>query len=272
MKTKLINSLSQVQSKYDTFFIDLWGVIHNGIKLYPEAINVLQNLNNLKKRFVLMSNAPRPKSDVENFLLRLNMDRELIKNIFTSGEAALRSLQKNIYGKNFYHLGPQRDSGLFKGFEKNKKSLKKAEFILCTGFLDKYENSLNYYKKLLKNYKKLKMICTNPDLIVHRGSTKEYCAGTLAEIFKELGGEVIYFGKPYPDIYKFCMKKNEKILVIGDNIRTDIIGANKMKFDSLFIINGVHKEDFLNLSIRNYDKVLGTYGAKTNYYQERLIW
>jgi HAD superfamily hydrolase (TIGR01459 family) len=272
MKTKLLKSLSQVQSKYDTFFIDLWGVIHNGIQLYPEAINVLQNLNNLDKRFVLMSNAPRPSRDVEIFLLGLNMDKVLIKNIFTSGEAALRSLQKNIYGKNFYHLGPQRDSGLFRGFEKNKKSLKTAEFILCTGFLDGHENSLNYYKKLLKNHKELKMICTNPDLIVHRGITKEYCAGTLAEIFKELGGEVIYFGKPYPDIYKFCMKKNEKILVIGDNIRTDIIGANKMKFDSLFIINGIHKKDFLNLSIEKYDKVLKTYGAKTNYYQERLVW
>tara|TARA_B110000438_G_C15702927_1_gene601870 strand:+ start:118 stop:936 length:819 start_codon:yes stop_codon:yes gene_type:complete len=272
MKTKLIKRLSKIQSKYDTFFIDLWGVIHNGIKLYPEAIRVLQNLINLDKRFVLMSNAPRPTSDVENFLLSLNMDKTLIKNIFTSGEAALRSLQKNTYGKNFYHLGPQRDSGLFRGFEKNKKSLKKAEFILCTGFLDEHENSLNYYRKLLKDYKDLKMICTNPDLIVHRGSIKEYCAGTLAEIFKELGGEVIYFGKPYPDIYKFCMKKNEKILVIGDNIRTDIIGANKMKFDSLFITNGIHKKDFLDLSIRNYDKVLNTYGAKTNYYQEKLIW
>ena len=272
MKTKLLKSLSQVQRKYDTFFIDLWGVIHNGIQLYPEAINVLQNLNDLDKRFVLMSNAPRPSSDVENFLLRLNMDKGLIKNIFTSGEAALRSLQKNIYGKNFYHLGPQKDSGLFKGFEKNKKSLKTAEFILCTGFLDNHENSLNYYKKLLKNYKELKMICTNPDLIVHRGITKEYCAGTLAEIFKQLGGKVIYFGKPHPEIYKFCVNKDEKILVIGDNIRTDIKGANNMKFDSLFITNGVHKHEFLHLPLQNYDKILEKYGTKTNFYQERLIW
>ena len=116
------------------------------------------------------------------------------------------------------------------------------------------------------------MVCTNPDLVVHRGLKKEYCAGTLAEIFKELGGEVIYFGKPYAEIYSFCIKKNETILVIGDNIRTDIKGANNMKLDSLLITGGVHKVDFLNLPQNDYDKMLDTYEAKANYYQESLNW
>jgi HAD superfamily hydrolase (TIGR01459 family) len=272
MKKKLIKGLSQVQSKYDTFFIDLWGVIHNGIKLYPEAIKTLENLNKLNKRFVLMSNAPRPSKDVKKFLAKLKMRKNLTKNVFTSGEAALRSLKKNIYGKNFYHLGPNRDRGLFMGFEKNKKKINKAEFILCTGFLDNHETSFRYYKNLLKKYTHLKMICTNPDIIVHRGNKQEYCAGKLAQIFKSLGGDVVYFGKPYPEIYKFCTKKKEKILVIGDNIRTDICGANNMKFDSLLITDGVHKKEFLNLSIKKYGKVLKRYGIKTNYYQERLIW
>ena len=138
--------------------------------------------------------------------------------------------------------------------------------------LDSHEESLDFYKDLLKNYTQIKMICTNPDLIVHRGSKKEYCAGTLAEIFKKLGGTVVYFGKPYPEIYKFCMKKNETVLVIGDNICTDIKGANNMKFDSLFITSGIHKNDFLNLPLQNYDKILEKYGTKTNYYQERLTW
>ena len=116
------------------------------------------------------------------------------------------------------------------------------------------------------------MLCTNPDLIVHRGSRSEYCAGSIAAIFEKLGGKVAYFGKPYPEIYNFCIKKNETILAIGDNIRTDIMGANKMKFDSLFITSGIHKKEFLNLSVENYDKVLDKYKTKTNYYQERLNW
>ena len=272
MKKKLIKGLSKVQSKYDAFFIDLWGVIHNGIKLYPEAIKVLENLNKLNKRFVLMSNAPRPSKDVKNFLLKIKMNKNLTNNIFTSGEAALRTLKKNTYGKNFYHLGPVRDKGLFNSFKKNKNFLDKADFILCTGFLDNYESSIVYYKNLLKKYTHLKMICTNPDIVVHRGNKQEYCAGKLAQIFTSLGGTVVYFGKPYSEIYKFCVKKNEKILVIGDNIKTDILGANNMKFDSLLVTKGIHKKDFLNMSVKNYDKVLNKYGVKTNYYQERLIW
>ena len=272
MKAKLIKGLSQVQSKYDAFFVDLWGVIHNGIQLYPGAIEVLENLNKLNKRFVLISNAPRPSKSVKKFLLKLKMDKILLKDIFTSGEAALQSLQKQVYGKNFYHLGPQRDNSLFEGFEKNRKNLEDADFILCTGFLDKQESSFGYYKNLLKKYTQLKMVCTNPDLVVHRGVEKEYCAGTLAEIFKELGGQVIYFGKPYPEIYKFCIKKNETVLVIGDNIRTDIKGANNMKFDSLFITDGIHKDEFLDLQLQDYDKILYKHKVRTNYYQERLTW
>ena len=272
MRTKIIEGLSQVHNKYDTFFIDLWGVVHNGVKLYPEAIKVLKNLNQLNKRFVLISNAPRPSKNVKNFLLELKMEENLTENIFTSGEAALRSLQKNIYGKNFFHLGPARDNSLFAGFDKNKRELDFADFILCTGFLEENEDSLSYYESLLKNYTHLKMICTNPDLVVHRGEKQEYCAGTIARIFNELGGRVIYFGKPYPDIYNFCIQKNERVLAIGDNIRTDIKGANNMKFDSLFIINGVHKKEFMNMPVESYDKILDSYKTKTTYYQERLDW
>ena len=272
MIKKKIKGLKEIYDKYDVFFIDLWGVVHNGIHLYPGAIEVVENLYKLKKRFVLMSNAPRPSESVKKFMLNLKMEKIFTKNIFTSGQAALESLQQKVYGKNFYHLGPQRDNSLFEGFEKNRKNLEDADFILCTGFLDRNEDSLGYYKDLLKNYTQLKMVCTNPDLVVHRGFDQEYCAGTLAEIFKELGGKVIYFGKPHPEIYKFCIKKDETVLVIGDNIRTDIKGANNMKFDSLFITNGIHKDEFLDLQLQDYDKILDKYKVKTNYYQKRLAW
>ena len=272
MATKLIKGLSQIYGKYDAFFVDLWGVVHNGINLYPEAVEVLEKLHKFNKRFVLISNAPRPSKSVGKYLLNLKMNKKFIKNIFTSGEAALQSLKKNTYGKKFYHMGPQRDNDLIKGFEKNKASLEKCDFILCTGLFEKKESTLDYYKNLLKKYTKKKMICTNPDLIVHRGSKSEYCAGTLASIFEKLGGRVIYFGKPYPEIYNYCIKKKENILAIGDNIKTDIIGANRMKFDSLFITGGIHKKEFLNLPIQSYDKILNQYKAKTNYFKDRLSW
>ena len=144
---------------------------------------------------------------------------------------------------------------------------------MCTGLFDNEENSLIYYESLLKKYTYLKMVCTNPDLIVYRGSKKKYCAGSVAATFEKLGGKAVYFGKPYPEIYNFCTKKNkETILAIGDNIRTDIKGANRMKFDSLFITNGIHRKEFLNLQVNEYDKVLKKYEAQTNYYQKRLSW
>jgi len=272
METKLIQGVGQVHDKYDAFFIDLWGVVHDGLQLNRGAIEVLTNLNNLNKRFVLMSNAPRPAKNVESFLLKLEMSKTLIKNVFTSGEAFLKSLKKKKHGKNFFHLGPKKDNSLFQGFEENQTNIEDADFILCTGLLEKYEYSLKHYKDWLKKYIHLKMVCTNPDLIVFRGEKKEYCAGTIADIFKKMGGEVIYYGKPYSEIYKFCYRKNEKVLVIGDNIRTDIKGANNMKFDSLLIINGIHKNEFTNLTLENYDKVLEKYEAKTNYYQKELSW
>ena len=272
MKTKLIKGLREVHSKYDAFFIDLWGVIHNGIQTYPQAIDVLENLNKLNKRFVLISNAPRPSKSVEKYLIKLKMDKTFLNNLITSGEAALQSLKNNIYGEKFYHLGPKRDEDLIRGFDKNKTSLDKCDFILCTGLFDDKTNSLNYYENLLKKNIKLKMLCTNPDLIVHRGSQIEYCAGSIAALFEKIGGEVIYFGKPYPEIYNFFIKKKERVLAIGDNIKTDIVGANTMKFDSLFITGGIHKKEFLNVPVENYDKVLSKYKTKTNYYQEKLNW
>ena len=272
MKTKLIKGLSQVYDKYDAFFIDLWGVIHNGINLYPGAINVLENLSKQRKRFVLISNAPRPSNSVKKYLINLKMDNKFLENVFTSGEAAIKTLRKNVYGKKFYHLGPERDKDLIVEFKENKTTLEKCNFILCTGLFEDKKSSLVYYKNLLKEHTKLFMVCTNPDLIVHRGSESEYCAGAVAMEFKKMGGKVVYFGKPYPEIYNFCLKKNEKVLAIGDNIRTDIRGANFMKFDSLFIICGIHRNEFSNLSIEHYDKILKKYKAKTNFYQKELTW
>ena len=129
---------------------------------------------------------------------------------------------------------------------------------------------LNYYKDLLKEHTSKKLICTNPDLTVHRGEIEEYCAGSLAKIFESLGGEVIYFGKPYEEIYKICFNKKEKVLAIGDNLNTDIKGANEMKIDSIFISNGVHRSEFKQ-DAELYE-LLNKYKVNSNYYQPELIW
>jgi len=269
----LKNGLRKIVDNYDVFSIDLWGVVHNGVSLNSAAIKALDNLRKKNKKFILMTNAPRTKQSVANFLSKLNFNKDYYKDIFTSGDAALKSLRSNQYGKNFFHLGPKRDVDLFFEFkEKRKNKIESAEFILCTGLFDGQENDLFYYKNLLKKHINKKMVCTNPDLIVHRGDKKEYCAGSVAKVFEEMNGKVIYYGKPYPEIYKGCIQDEKKVLVIGDNLNTDIKGANNMHYDSLFIINGIHQNEFKNLTSNTIDKILSKYKVKIDYYQNFLSW
>jgi len=267
---KKLNHLAEIYKKYDTYIIDLWGVIHNGVKLNPKAIEVVKNLIHDKKKVVFLSNAPRPSKEVKIFLKELKMQDQYLQNVMTSGEAAMLALQKESYGKFFYHLGPERDNSVFFKIKENKTTLEKCNFILCTGLLEDYEEDLNYYKDLLKDETSKKLICTNPDLTVHRGEVEEYCAGSIAKIFESLGGETIYFGKPYKEIYKMCFSKEEKVIAIGDNLNTDIKGANNMNIDSIFISNGVHRSEFKqeNELIELYNK----YKVSSNYYQSELLW
>ncbi|MDB9799468.1 TIGR01459 family HAD-type hydrolase [Pelagibacteraceae bacterium] len=267
---KKLNHLSEIYKSYDCFIIDLWGVMHDGIKLYNEAVNAVDNLTKENKRIVFLSNAPRPNINVINFLKKLKLDDKYLKNILTSGEAALKSLKRNKFGKKFYHLGPQRDQSLFNNLEKNKVSINECEYILCTGLFDDKINDLNFYSNLLKDHINKKFICTNPDLIVHRGNTEEYCAGTIAALFEKMGGKVIYFGKPHLEVYKMCLKENEKSLIIGDNLRTDIKGANNLNLDSIFITNGVHRSEYK--SEKDLISLLKKYSVEAKYFQSNLIW
>jgi len=265
-----LNHLSEVFHSYDTYVIDLWGVMHNGIALNPKAIEVVENLSKNSKKIVFLSNAPRPSSKVVEFLKRMQMKEKFLSRVITSGEAAMHAINQNKYGKSFYHLGPSRDQSIFEKVLENKTSLDSCDFILCTGLFDDQDEDLQYYKDLLKNYTSKKFICTNPDLTVHRGDIEELCAGALAKTFETLGGEVVYYGKPYKEIYKMCFDTKEKVLAIGDNLRTDIKGANNLNIDSLFIYSGVHKNEIKN--DEDLPALLKRYNVTTNFFQKELKW
>ena len=130
---KDLNHLADIFEKYDTFIIDLWGVIHNGVTLNPNAIEAAAQLKKHAKKIVFLSNAPRPSSNVINFLLKMKMDKKLLENVMTSGEAAMHAINQKKFGKTFYHLGPVRDSSIFEKVKDNKTDLQSCDFILCTG-------------------------------------------------------------------------------------------------------------------------------------------
>ena len=262
--------LKSVVNRYDLFFIDLWGVVHNGIELYENSINVLDNLAAANKHFILLTNAPRPNETVINFLKKMGL-KKYFENVFTSGEAAHKYLISHLGKKNFFHIGPPRDFDLFKNIEKNNVlNIEDADYFLCTGLFEDQENDLDYYKKLLSNHTSKKMICTNPDLIVDRGEEREYCAGSVAKSFEEIKGEVIYFGKPHPPVYNLSTNIiNKKVLCIGDNLNTDIKGANIQNFDSLLITNGIHRKEILDTELMS---VLKKYETRVDYIQNNLKW
>ena len=263
--------LSSIAKNYSLFYIDLWGVVHNGISLHKEAVNVINELDKINKEYVLLTNAPRPSNTVKIFLEKMGLDKKIQDHVFSSGEAALNYLKNNFVSQRFYHIGPPRDFDLFIDFKKMKtEDLNQSDYFICTGLFDEYDKDLNYYKELLEKKVGKKMICTNPDLIVDRGNKRELCAGSVAMIFEKMGGEVVYFGKPYPEVYNQSIdNKNKKILCIGDNLNTDIKGANLLNFDSLLINNGVHKKEIEEFGL---DKVSKNYEAICNYNQSELKW
>jgi HAD superfamily hydrolase (TIGR01459 family) len=263
--------LSSIVDNYQLFYVDLWGVVHNGIYLHNEAIKTLKEITKKKKDYVLLTNAPRPNNSVKTFLAKLGMEKEIREHVFTSGEAALKYLRKNLLNKFFFHIGPPRDFDLFKEFMKMKsENILDSQYILCTGLFDEHKEDLNYYKNLFEKNIEKKLICTNPDLIVDRGNSRELCAGSVAMVFEKMGGEVIYFGKPYPEVYNQSIdNKDKKILSIGDNLNTDIKGANLLNFDSLIISNGIHKNEIKDKGI---EKIAKSYETICNFIQSDLKW
>ena len=260
--------LKSIIKEFDLLFIDIWGVLHDGISLYDQSVEVLNELEKKNIDYILLTNAPRPNDTVIKFLSKMGLDNKKCNKVFTSGEVALKYLKSELQNLKFYHIGPPRDFDLFKLLEKNKvNNIHESDFLLCTGLFENFENDLNFYKKIFEKYTKKKMICTNPDLIVDRGEEREFCAGSVAKVFEEMGGKVEYFGKPYPLVYNQSADvKNKRILCIGDNLNTDIKGANLQNFSSLFILSGIHKNS------KDLNKLLSNHKVKVDYTQSKLSW
>ena len=282
-----LKGISEISDKFDVYFIDLWGVIHNGVQCYPEALKVLEKLKEQNKKIVLISNAPRPAAVVKVFLETIGLKSTCYDFLVTSGDITREYISLNSSKKNFYHLGPTRDIDLFKDLNVTLTSKEECEEIICTGLVSDEEEKLQDYKTLLDFFlnKKIPMICANPDEVVARGEKIVFCAGALANQYKQEGGVVRYFGKPYSEIYSFALKKIRahkdfkdkkeiNTLVIGDNIKTDIKGANLSNLDSVLILNGIYKDFFRDGTV-NFDQLKDSVNlkdVKINYFQEELAW
>lgn len=245
--------MQTLSQQYDTFLLDIWGVIYAGINPYPGAIECVQHLISLNKNILFLSNAPRPAKIILNTLTQFGL---LIPEemILTSGDVVRNQLlcAESIADCNLkkicYHLGADRNQDILSGITLSLTSdIEKADFILITAYIDEHED-LQQYDTLLQKAALLKLpaICANPDKTVIHGDKLRYCAGMIAEKYQELGGIVYFYGKPHPKIYDMAFQKlqehaiypHNRILMIGDTLETDILGANQAKIDSALVLTG----------------------------------
>jgi HAD superfamily hydrolase (TIGR01459 family) len=245
-------ALSAVAADYDVLLCDVWGVIHNGRESWPEACEALIRFAATGGRVVLISNSPRPASDVIEQLDRLGVPRASWQAFVTSGDATRAELSKRAPGP-VWIIGPDRDWPLYDGLPLDRAAgAADAAFLSVTGPVDDETETPEDYRERLAPAaaRDLEMICANPDRIVQRGDKIIYCGGSLADLYEELGGRVTMAGKPFGPIYALALAEAERllgrvvdrsrVLCIGDGVVTDVLGANAQALDCLFIAQGIH--------------------------------
>lgn len=256
MTSQFISGIKDVIDQYDAFIIDLWGVIHNGKKPYPCALETLRNLKELKKTTLLLSNSPRRVFASEAHLEDMGLARNLYTHIYTSGEDTYQGLKNrpDIWhqklGTRLYHIGPEFHHPMFSDLKYQKvSSPNEADFLLMTGaefpHIEDYEKDLKSAINL-----NLPMLCANPDRVVVSGGQIILCCGGVAEYYEKMGGDVFYHGKPYPAVYQPVLSllggiAPSRILAIGDSLTTDIKGAMSNNIDGALIMGGIHHEVLL---------------------------
>ncbi len=245
--------IKEISANYDYLIFDLWGVIHDGVKAYSGVVEALSYLRSQGKKICFLSNAPRRSYKVAEVLKKFSISEDFYEFILTSGEATFLDFKKNQennfseFGQKYFYIGPQKDIDLLDGLNYQRVSeVSKASFAIATGFDDE-KSILQEKLPQIQEAKKynLPLICVNPDLLVVRQNGDEMiCAGVLAAEYEKMGGEVLYYGKPFPSVYEmtysfFGKPDKRKIIAIGDGMETDIKGAVDFGIDSVLITGGI---------------------------------
>lgn len=243
-------AMKALSTRYPIWFCDVWGVVHNGNRPFPEAVAALRNHRQNGGLVVLLTNSPRTRAGVAAQLAQVGVDPACHDLIVTSGDVT-QELVRSPSGRAVFHLGPDRDRSIFDGLDVKRVPLAGAQSVLCTGLVDDQAETPDDYAGLLAEMRAmgLRMICANPDKIVRKGDRILHCAGALAERYASLGGEVMMAGKPFAPIYDVAMARAEDlrgrpiaaadVLAIGDGPETDIRGAADFGLDAVLIADGV---------------------------------
>jgi HAD superfamily hydrolase (TIGR01459 family) len=280
---RFVERLRDLTGGVDVVLSDIWGVVHNGLESFAEACEALHSFRQQGGTVILITNAPRPADSVQRQLRKLGVADETYDAIVSSGDLTRHFVAEHP-GKKIFWVGPERDSSLHRGLDPVLAPLEAADYIVCTGlFDDEVESAEDYRAMLLQaRERKLPLICANPDIVVERGDRLIYCAGAIAELYRELGGEVIFYGKPHRPIYQRAMAlaaeqrghsaELGRVLAIGDSVRTDLAGAHGFGINCLFITRGIHSEEFEGIDQLDPASVKELFGHPPKALMRELRW
>jgi len=256
----IIESLAEVSDRYDAVFCDLWGCLHNGVEAFPDAVDALRAFRAKGGKVVLLTNAPRARGELAKQLVTFKVPDDCWDTIATSGDSARTAMFRGAVGEKVWFMGQPHDQPFFEPIKVvddpvaiTQVPLEGADGIVCLGPFDAHADpDVNRPQFLYAKQKGLKLLCANPDIVVDRGERREWCAGALAALYTEMGGESLYFGKPHPPIYDLARRRlaelgplppDNRILAIGDGILTDVRGALGEDLDVLFVTGGLAAEE-----------------------------
>jgi len=282
----LVDGFAALAPGYDAVLCDVWGVVHNGVAALAPAGEALTRFRRRGGTVLLVSNAPRPGAAVIRMLDRLGVPRSAYDDIITSGDLT-REFIASHPPRRVFHVGPERDRGIFDGLDLHFGSVEDADYVICTGLFDDERETPEDYRVSLERMRArgLLFVCANPDLVVERGERLIYCAGVIADLYGRLGGEVLYAGKPHRPIYDAALARiaarrgapvaNARVLAIGDSIRTDLAGAAALGIDGLFVIRGIHAEELGQRGDPDLDRLGGFFrdaGVTPKAVMRELAW
>lgn len=281
-KALALDALESIAPNYDAIFCDIWGVVHNGVEPHPSAVEALQTFRAMDKQVVLVTNSPRANAGIVRQLRRMGIDNRSYDAIQSSGEVT-RALIAPYSGLVVHHV-TNSDGHLFDGLSIRNGPVDDAACVVVSeleGDMDRPEDYQDRMEHWLR--RGLTLICVNPDKLVEVAGQMIYCPGALADIYQKMGGKVIQAGKPYHPIYQAAHTSlnlvagkpvhPNRILAIGDSVRTDATGAAAEGLDFLFITGSLHAKElkaFRNPKPEAVVKLVAPSGARLAGFQARL--
>lgn len=245
------DGLREIADGYDGFLLDAWGTLHTGGAVLAEALAAVRRLRGAGKRIAVVSNTPQLGGVLAERLAGQGLQRELFDVPVTAGDLAHAALAEASHpwlaatGRRALHLAPERFPGLLPGTPYVAVAGVEAADLLVNGGPARDDTPLEDFLELFRRAvdRDLPMVCANPDRAIVDQGVRKMCAGELAAAYEEIGGRVLYFGKPHPEVFDRALRligtATERTLVVGDGLATDIAGARAAGLDSLLVAGGL---------------------------------